>query len=168
MKAASPAGPPSLTRLRNLIEFEPDGRPLLMISFPLKGGSSEVPDYAADMDFPHPSRLPDSYSLYELTQLWRAATHYAIKAFDKGGCHPMQEFAMHLLTIAAGVAEQLRPEMATGLRPTGDNTPLIVVIADGWNHSHGPGWEDYKQFRLALDATRTVGEFKAAYWTGGN
>ena len=164
MKAQDPPGAPSLARLRNLLEFEPNDRPLLWISFPLKGGNSKNALYAVEKDFAHTSRLPDSYSLYALTQVWREATQHAAKAFDKNGNHPQSGFAKYMLTAAVGVAEQMCPELATGPRPRGDRTPLIVVVADGWNHTD-EFWKEYTEFRRGLDAMMAVGQFKRAYWT---
>jgi hypothetical protein len=173
--------PPSFAKVRFLIEHEPPDRKIEFVEFPVLGGHATNPhEYAeyADIDHPvgnsaDPSRpypdvshraLPGSYaklpngapstvlnSDFTLNKLAKDFMGLgAYKPFLADKIHPTELFARRFIQIAVSTVltyeEALLPE---------DQVPIIIVIADGWNHKTRTR-EAYRDFRRALRNITTV------------
>jgi hypothetical protein len=180
--------PPSFAKVRFLVEHEPPDRKIEFVEFPVLGGHATNPsEYAeyADIDLPvgnpaDPTRpypdvghraLPGSYaklpngapstvlnSDFTLYKLAKDVTGLgAFKPFLADKIHPTEQFARRLIQIAVSTVltyeEALLPE---------DQVPIVIVIADGWNHKTRTR-EAYRDFRRALRNVTTVWEFKKFY-----
>ena len=180
--------PPSLAKVRFLVEHEPLDRKIAFVEFPMVGGHATNPrEYAeyADIELtvpdpgnpgqPYPDagrraypgsyvKLPNGAPSTVLNHdftLHKLATDVlgvgAYKPFLADKIHPTDQFARRLLQIAVSTVltyeEALLPEI---------QVPIIIVIADGWNHKVRTR-AAYCEFRRALRRVTTVGEFKKFY-----
>ena len=154
--------------IRHQLEFEPDARPVHVVSFPLLGGHVSQELYAQSLHFEHPSMLPKDYQLAALAARWRNSVP-TTKPFDDD-VHPSADFAMYMLQIALDAAISMN-EALKKEGPLSVDVPLILILADGWNHEGctDKAWACYQQMRRQVDAVKTVKEFKDAYpaWEEG-
>ena len=159
MRGQEPSAP-ALTELRHLVEYEPDDRRLHWLSYPLTGGKYRSPEFGAAMKIDHRQVFPETYRFDKLAELWEDAFP-AMRAFETDGVHPKESFALYLIGNAMVEMERVYPEFSK----TRVGMPLVIVLADGWNHLEGSRdrAELYKRIKAEpLDIT-TVGGLKQNY-----
>ena len=151
---------PALTKLRHLLEFEPDSRPMKVVSFPMTGGHKTDHAYAANLPLPPGVALGQEFSLSALTMIWESSGQQERAWADK--YHPTAAFCKYMLQIGLMQAEASGAQLRASDAALSSQDTLVVIVADGWNHE-AMKWTEYANFRLELSRMRTVGEFKANY-----
>ena len=146
---------PAVAQLRHLVEYEPDGRQLFWVSYPTTGGKYRSPNYGENMEIRHPRVLPEPYRLEKLANLWEGGDS-AQSAFETDGIQPKEGFTMYLIGVAMIDADRAMPGFGEAGAAA---SSLLVVVADGWNHSTDtPDRIDmYKRIKAELLDTATVG-----------
>ena len=159
MKGHEPT-PPALAEFRHVIEFEPDDRALLWFSYPTTGGKHRSPMYGSELELDHHTVFPPNYRLDALAQLWER-TFPQHPAFEKDGLLPRAPFATYMIEVALLEACEALPELLRTRR----GQPIVVVLADGWNHSgmSADRIELYQNIKASVLDTTTVGDFKRKF-----
>ena len=88
------------------------------------------------------------------------------RAFENDGVHPKAAFALYLIGVAMSLTAWALNRLHLGeFRQTGTGSPILMVVADGWNHEgcSQNRLATYNRIKADLLNTSTVGEMKRNY-----